>query len=162
MTSHRPGAKPLSEPKVVSLSTHTESLGRTELKGTFTLLPLRWSLASFVLTNLYHVNGLVQDCSISSALAVEILQSCTKPCIYIHVSLAYKKSPHSIIYSNTDEKLLPLLVTDYEKYLITCVKCEHICTVASMYKNKSYSFTSSCLQNQSPKTASPYLTGYTK
>ena len=28
-----------------------------------------------------HINGLVQDCSISSALAVEILQSCTKPSI---------------------------------------------------------------------------------
>ena len=26
-----------------------------------------------------HINGLVQDCSISSALAMEILQSCTKP-----------------------------------------------------------------------------------
>ena len=27
----------------------------------------------------HHVNGSVQDCSISSALAMEILQSCTKP-----------------------------------------------------------------------------------
>ena len=26
-----------------------------------------------------HIDGLVQDCSISSALAMEILQSCTKP-----------------------------------------------------------------------------------
>ena len=26
-----------------------------------------------------HLHGLVQDCSISSALAMEILQSCTKP-----------------------------------------------------------------------------------
>ena len=29
--------------------------------------------------NRYHADGLVQDCSISSALAMEILQSCTKP-----------------------------------------------------------------------------------
>ena len=30
----------------------------------------------------YHVNGLVQDHSISSALAMEILQSCTKPSMW--------------------------------------------------------------------------------
>ena len=30
-----------------------------------------------------YINGLVQDCSISSALAMELLQSCTKPSIYI-------------------------------------------------------------------------------
>ena len=30
-----------------------------------------------------HFNGLVQDCSISSALAMEILQSCTTALIYI-------------------------------------------------------------------------------
>ena len=29
-----------------------------------------------------YINGLVQDYSISSALAMEILQSCTKPSIY--------------------------------------------------------------------------------
>ena len=28
---------------------------------------------------IYHIDGLMQDCSISSALAMEILQSCTKP-----------------------------------------------------------------------------------
>ena len=34
----------------------------------------------FVLVN--HIGGLVQDCGISSALAMELLQSCTKPSIY--------------------------------------------------------------------------------
>ena len=29
----------------------------------------------------YDIDGLVQDCSNSSALAVELLQSCTKPSI---------------------------------------------------------------------------------
>ena len=29
-----------------------------------------------------HVDGLVQDCSNSSALAMELLQSCTKPSMY--------------------------------------------------------------------------------
>ena len=32
-----------------------------------------------------HINGLVQDCSISSALAMEILQSCTKPVYYFNI-----------------------------------------------------------------------------
>ena len=31
----------------------------------------------------YHINGLVQDCSNSSALALELLQSYTKPSIYL-------------------------------------------------------------------------------
>ena len=30
---------------------------------------------------LFHIDGLVQDCSNSSALAMELLQSCTKPSI---------------------------------------------------------------------------------
>ena len=30
----------------------------------------------------YYIDGLVQDCSISSALAMEILKSCIKPSIY--------------------------------------------------------------------------------
>ena len=32
----------------------------------------------------YPFNGLVQDCSNSSANALELLQSCTKPSIFIH------------------------------------------------------------------------------
>ena len=42
----------------------------------------------------YHVDGLVQDCSNSSALAMELLQSCTKPSMY------------SIIRSSGDSKCL--------------------------------------------------------
>ena len=33
---------------------------------------------------IWYINGLVQDCSISSALAMEIQQSCTKPSIVSH------------------------------------------------------------------------------
>ena len=32
-----------------------------------------------------HLDGLVQDCSNSSALAMELLQSCTKPLIWGHI-----------------------------------------------------------------------------
>ena len=31
-----------------------------------------------------HVDGLVQDCGNSSALAMELLQSCTKPLMYCY------------------------------------------------------------------------------
>ena len=33
-----------------------------------------------------NINSLMQDCSISSALALEILQSCTKPSIYLSIN----------------------------------------------------------------------------
>ena len=33
---------------------------------------------SFYIGKMVYIDGLVQDCSISSALAMEILQSCTK------------------------------------------------------------------------------------
>ena len=34
-----------------------------------------------------HIDGVVQDCSIFSALAMEMLQSCTKPSIYALMNL---------------------------------------------------------------------------
>ena len=42
-----------------------------------------------------HIDGLVQDCSNSSALAVELLQSCTKPSIYILVRACNATSEQS-------------------------------------------------------------------
>ena len=38
-----------------------------------------WSTTRNEVTMMYSINGLVQDCSISIADAMEILQSCTKP-----------------------------------------------------------------------------------
>ena len=35
-----------------------------------------------IISNVVHIDDLVQECSISSALAMEILQSCIKPSIY--------------------------------------------------------------------------------
>ena len=37
----------------------------------------------------YNISGLVQDCSISIALAMEILQSCTKPLIWLSMPYGY-------------------------------------------------------------------------
>ena len=49
-----------------------------------------------------YSNGLVQDCCISSALAMEIKQSCTKPSIFSVISdfirsIYYKTSNHTVI-----------------------------------------------------------------
>ena len=37
----------------------------------------------------HHIDGSVQDCSNSSALAMELLQSCTKPSMYLYVFAFY-------------------------------------------------------------------------
>ena len=49
---------------------------------------IQWSPAQNLVQ--YNIDGLVQDCSNSSAIAIELLQSCTKPStwyIYIVVLL---------------------------------------------------------------------------
>ena len=46
---------------------------------------------------IHYNDGLAQDCSYSSALAMELLQSCTKPSIYIQIfgsCFAIKNSPY--------------------------------------------------------------------
>ena len=50
----------------------------------YTGMCLYWiSPGSFMLIKEFHIDGSVQDCSISIANALEILQSCTKPSIYL-------------------------------------------------------------------------------
>ena len=39
-----------------------------------------------------HVDGFVQDCSNSTANALELLQSCTKPSIYVSLSASHVKT----------------------------------------------------------------------
>ena len=39
-----------------------------------------------------YIHGLVQDCNNSSALAMELLQSCTKPLIYRSTSTTWTNS----------------------------------------------------------------------
>ena len=59
-------------------------------------------------TSIYaYIDGLVQDCSNSSALAMELLQSCTKPSIYaidvsdihngLHIIISFQIILHSKI-----------------------------------------------------------------
>ena len=47
-----------------------------------------------------HFDGLVQDCSISNALAMEIIQFCTKPLTYKIQILLKKTSYLLVIWSN--------------------------------------------------------------
>ena len=51
------------------------------------LVPISFGIPTFCLKVLFpfqdHIDGLVQDCSISIASTLEILQSCTKTSIYI-------------------------------------------------------------------------------
>ena len=71
------GIKPLLiiEPMLTSIyvSMHLASLGHYEIKQPFSLKAL-FNFQS-------NIDGLVQDSSNSSALAMELLQSCTKPSI---------------------------------------------------------------------------------
>ena len=64
------GDKPLSEPMMVSLLTHICVTQPQWVK--------KKTLQHYISG---HIDGLVKDCSISSALAMEILQFCTKPLI---------------------------------------------------------------------------------
>ena len=66
----------------------------------------------------YHFDGLVQDCSISSASAMEMLQSCTKPLTFfirlwpetlgqyqINWDFVQSLHPHDIITKKDDSKM---------------------------------------------------------
>ena len=61
-----------------------------------------------------HINALVQQCNNSSALAMELLQSCTKPLIYIlFLNSSFAKSSNSLkwivynLYSIPDSTSTP-------------------------------------------------------
>ena len=47
----------------------------------------------------YDIDGLVQDCSNSIALAMELLQSCTKPSIYVWLIVWHVGRNESLSYS---------------------------------------------------------------
>ena len=52
---------------------------------------------------MFYIDGLVQDCSNSSALAMELLQSCTKPSIYTLITLDKRRNAISISILNPRE-----------------------------------------------------------
>ena len=56
-----------------------------------------------------HTDGFVQDCSISGALAMEILQSCAKPCmdrISMHLRSCWSTFLRNIFLQNTKNSLV--------------------------------------------------------
>ena len=85
MPWRRPGGKPLSEPMMVSLLTYicVTQWVNTHCRGFLAHDELIHKASTKVR---YNIDGLVQDCSISIANALEILQSCTKPSIWLHCS----------------------------------------------------------------------------
>ena len=48
-----------------------------------------WSTVYMAFKGSHQVDGLVQDCSNSSALAMELLQSCTKPLKCVTYAVIY-------------------------------------------------------------------------
>ena len=53
-----------------------------------------------------HADGFVQDCSISGALAMEILQSCAKPLISMHLRSCLSTFLPKIFLQNTNNSLV--------------------------------------------------------
>ena len=73
--------------------------------------------------HLSHIDGFVQNCSISSALAMEILQSCTMPLIYCNL---FGTKPESaklfiIIFQNATKLLLKQVKSLMKKLLLNPV-----------------------------------------
>ena len=59
-----------------------------------------------------YIDGLVQDCSNSSALALELLQSCTKPSMYTYIYCTVK-------HLEVTEKNVHLCVPGCTQYFCT-------------------------------------------
>ena len=86
--NHRPGywrtAWAYSKQETENWLSNAESISMSWCHYVTSLLcqeqPQSWQHKS---KHQWHLNGLVQDCSNSSALAMELLQSCTKPSIYL-------------------------------------------------------------------------------
>ena len=56
-----------------------------------------------------HFDGLVQDCSNSSALAVELMQSCTKPSVY-YIYIYFLKNCSWILFCRSSEWLMSFVL----------------------------------------------------
>ena len=79
-----------------------------------------------------HVDGLVQDCSISIANTLEILQSCTKSSMYFWVQqwLSTHQRGVSLTFHETLENILLKFVycrshTSYENFKLKLCMCAH-------------------------------------
>ena len=98
----------------------------------------QWSLVSIRQVTMYtawhweYIDGLVQDCSNSSALAMELLQSCTKPSIcnqLYHYELAHGaatsfKAQHIPLPDSLGQVKLPVWQVDLIKSMLSLVKAQ--------------------------------------
>ena len=86
-----------------------------------------------------HIDSLVQECSISIATALEILQSCTKPSIYVSAGYGFDKWSESYYSSDTNyavnfltwKPVVPRCVSESTPRLIK----PHICVMYSWHKS---------------------------
>ena len=62
---------------VIFLQKHTTDMGDLKVLLVINVLPL-------LCKAVWNINGLIQNCSNSGALAMELLQSCTKPLIWCY------------------------------------------------------------------------------
>ena len=64
-----------------------------------------------------YIDALAQDCSISSALAMEILQSCTKPSIWAKASALSSLSIYTNCSDNNGQDFFyALYIYEYHKF----------------------------------------------
>ena len=81
--------------------------------------------------SIHHIDGLVQDCSNSSALAMELLQSCTKPSICdktvnftVDVVLWTELCPHCIFQTSSQILFIFIdLIDQLQKNFILSLWC---------------------------------------
>ena len=70
-------------------------------------LELIMSCREKILQDRIYIDGLVQDCSNSSALAMELLQPCTKQSIY-----ASTKHKHHSLHMHRSYTIIPCLINN--------------------------------------------------
>ena len=82
-----PGAKDLNSslyPLPRPAKRHHCIMAAKSAKPSAATIQISQAIIVFCVIVVDYIDGLVHDCSISSALAVEILQYCTKPSIWLH------------------------------------------------------------------------------
>ena len=100
------------------------------------------ALSSPVLVHYPHFDGLVLDCSNSSALAMELLQSCTKPSMCLCTQLVEGGIPHPYDILLLEINVLLKSSSDW-CHSITLPCCRLICIVCTANERRRYNVMSS-------------------
>ena len=110
--------------------------------ATTTLTWFNWNIAVSVPERFIHwslvayINGFVQNCSNSSASALELLQSCNKPLIYASVHWIFIGSDNGLFLFDVKSLAEPLMCFQLDLCKITSINFEekkHISQVNAIY-----------------------------